>query len=81
MDTAITSAAATTWAAAFVGGSTASLVTGQAFTKNTRASGLIVPEIATDTTNIRISPNTGTFTGGVLSIICYYEDTVVMSAV
>jgi hypothetical protein len=81
VDTAITSGdGATSWAAAYNGGSTTALVTGQAFTKNTRASALIVPEIATNITAVRITPNSGTFSGGVMSVICYYEDTVVMNA-
>ena len=73
VDTLVTSAAATSWSAAFSGGSTTSLATGQAFTKNTKVNKLIVDEIASNTTNIDITPNTGTFTGGVVRAIVFYE--------
>ena len=68
VDTAITSGdGATSWAAAFSGGSTTAIVTGQAFTKNTKAGVVLAGnEITTNTTNIVISANSGTFSGGVI---------------
>ncbi len=75
VDTLITSAAATTWSAAYSGGSTTSICSGQVFTANTKVNYMQAGyELTTNTTNIVITPNTGTFTGGVIRAVAYYED-------
>lgn len=78
VDTLITSAVGVSWSGAFHGGSTTALVSGQAFTKNTKASALIVDEITTNTTNIAITPNAGTFSAGVIRAVAYYEKIIPM---
>lgn len=72
VDTAITSGdGATSWSAAFSGGSTTSIATGQAFTKNTKVDFNMVGELTTGTTNVAVTPNSGTFSGGAVRAICY----------
>lgn len=74
VDTAVTSGdGGTTWAAAYSGGSTTSLCTGQAFTKNTKVNSMHVDEITSNTTNVTITPNSGTFSAGVIRAIVYYD--------
>jgi hypothetical protein len=79
VDTLVTSAdGATSWAAAYSGGSTTALATGQAFTKNTKVNKMHVDEIASNTTNITITPNSNTFSGGVIRAIAYYDSNVAL---
>ena len=72
----VTSAATNTWDADFTGGSTTNLV---AATKsgalNTKADKLIVPEIASATTNIEFdAPGAETFSSGAIEVVAYYID-------
>ncbi len=84
VDTLITSGAATSWSAAYATGATQSITTGQVFTKNTQVNTMFNTNAATDittgTTTITITPNTGTFTAGVIRAVCYWEQFVAMSA-
>jgi len=78
VDVAITSGdGATSWTAAYATGSTQSITTGQAFTKNTKVNKMFDPNVATPittgTTTITITPNSGTFSAGVVRAVCYYE--------
>lgn len=72
VDTLITSAAATSWAAAYSGGSTDGIASGMAF-----AVGTVVNSFTTailgSAANITITPDTGTFTAGKIRAIVYYE--------
>ncbi len=80
VDTAITSGdGATSWDATFAGGSTTTIITGQAFTKNTKADIYIVPEVATLTTDITITPDAHTFSGGVVRAIVHYMELTTMA--
>lgn len=63
-----------TWSAAFSGGSTTSLVTGKANAADTKANAQIADAITTNTTNVTISPNTGSFSGGTITVIVYYTE-------
>ena len=76
VDTLITSAAAVSWSAAFITGSTASIASAQAFTKNTKVNTAYnangASAITSATPNIRITPNEGTFTAGNIRAIVYY---------
>lgn len=77
VDTAVTSATATSWSAAYKTGNAESIASGQAFTKNTKVNKFFFDvdgtDITTDVTVITITPNTGTFTGGVIRALVYYE--------
>jgi hypothetical protein len=75
VDTAITSGdGGTTWTAAYVNTPTTAITSGQAFTKNTKFNAIHPAyEITTDTVTITITPNSGTFSGGVVRAIVYYE--------
>jgi hypothetical protein len=63
-----------TWSAAFITGSTATLATAAAAALNTKVDTLIVPEVATATTQIRFTPNGGNFSAGVIEIVAYYQE-------
>jgi hypothetical protein len=79
VDTAITSGdGATTWSATYTGGSILAISTGQAFTKNTKVDSMS-GGIVTSETDIIITPNSGTFSGGVVRAIVYYETFTAMS--
>ena len=74
VDTALT--AGETWSAAFTNGSTTPIITtGQAVAKNTKIYTMIVPEITTNVTNVRITRDSGNFTNGVgvIRAIVYYD--------
>lgn len=77
VDTAITSATGASWSAAYKTGNAESIATGQAFTKNTKVNKFFFDVDGTDVTTgvtvITIAPNTGTFTGGVVRALVYYE--------
>lgn len=76
VETLITSATATSWAAAYKTGATQAIATGQAFAANTKAQAMFdanaATAIASATTVIAITPNTGTFTAGAIRAITYY---------
>lgn len=63
-----------TWSAAFSGGSTTTLATDEAAAQNIKVDTMIVPELASGTTEITFTPNGGNFTAGVIEIIAYYID-------
>lgn len=75
VDTAITSGdGATSWAAAYVNTPTTAICSGQAFTKSTKYKALHAAyELTTDVVTITITPNSGTFSAGVVRAIVYYE--------
>lgn len=73
VDTAVTSDIGTSWSAAYSGGSTTAICAAQAFTKNTKANKMNAGELTTTTTNITILPTAGTFTGGVIRAVVYYD--------
>lgn len=77
VDTAVTSGdGATSWAGAYKTGATQAITTGQAFTKNTKVNKLFdanaATAIASGTTVIAITPDSHTFSGGVIRAISYY---------
>jgi len=82
VDTLVTSGdGATSWSAAFSGGSATSLATGQAFTKNTKIDVMLAgTEITSGLTDITITPNSGTFSAGAVRAIVYYDDLVALSS-
>lgn len=77
VDTAITSAAAVSWSAAYKTGNAESIASGQAFTKNTKVNKFFFDvdgtDVTTGTTVITITPNADSFTGGVIRALVYYE--------
>jgi hypothetical protein len=83
VETAVTSAVGVSWSAAYAGGSTAAIAATQAFTKNTEVVTFFDSNAATDitstTTNIAITPNAGTFSGGVIRAIVHYYTVVAMT--
>ena len=80
VDTALSSGdGGTTWSAAYIDGTTASIGSGLAFTKNTKNNVMYDANTATDITtaetDITVSINSNNFTaGGVVRAIIYYED-------
>lgn len=62
-----------TWSAAFITGSTTVLGTAVAAAQNTKLDKMLVPEVATATTEIRFTPNGGNFSSGAVEIVVYYE--------
>jgi hypothetical protein len=72
VDTLITSISGTTWSAAFSGGSTSAICSGQAFTKNTKVNSF-VNDIITSEADIVITPDTDGFTAGVVRAVVYYN--------
>ena len=84
VDTLITSGdGSTAWSAAYTGGATQAIASGQAFTKNTKVNTMFDPFTATplvvsSVATITISATAGTFSAGVVRAICYYEDFTAM---
>lgn len=66
---------------AFSGGSTTNLATGQAFAQNTKDGALITPEIISSEADIAVTPDSGTFSGGVLRFIVYYSEITALADV
>ena len=84
VDTLITSGdGATSWTAAYGTGATATIATGQAFTKNTKVNAFFDANAATaitsDLTDVVITPNSNTFSAGVVRAIVYYIDVEAMA--
>jgi hypothetical protein len=70
-----------TWSAAFSGGSTTALVSAAAAAKDTIVNKLVVPILsATNVTNVTFTPQGGSFDGGEIEVVVYY-DTLVSPAV
>jgi len=63
-----------TWSAAFITGSTTTLATGAAAAQNTKVNTMVVPEVTSAVTQIRFTPNAGSFSAGVIEIVAYYID-------
>lgn len=64
-----------TWAAAYTGGSTTTLAAaGTAAAQNTKVDTMIVPEVASAQTNVRFTAQGGSFDGGVIEVVVYYEE-------
>ena len=75
VNTAVTDAAGDdTWSAAYITGSTTALGTAEAAAKQTKVNTLVVPEVASDVTEIRFTSNSGNFTAGVIEVVAYYID-------
>ena len=81
VDTAITSGdGGTTWTADYTNTPTTAITSGQAFAKGTKYNALhTAREFTTDTVTITITPNSGTFSGGAVRAVVYYEDLVTLS--
>jgi hypothetical protein len=76
VDTAVTSGdGATSWDAVFSGGSSLPLFSAQAFAQNTKGSlkSLYVEDVGSEV-DIDITPDSGTFSGGVIRFIVYYTE-------
>jgi hypothetical protein len=68
---------ATSFTITYTGGSTAVAMSGGAFTLSTKLSRLHPTyELTTNTTQAAITPNSGTFSAGVVRIVVYYESIV-----
>jgi len=81
VDTALT--AGETWGAAYVTGSTTVLAApGQAVAQNTKVNKMHVDEISSNTVNVRITRDAGSFTDGVgvIRAIVYYETFTTMGS-
>jgi hypothetical protein len=79
VDTAVTSDTGVSWSAVYVNTPTAAICTGQAFTKDTKFNAVHPTyEITTGTVTITVAPNAGTFTGGVIRAVVYYEDEIAL---
>jgi hypothetical protein len=80
VDTLVTSAdGATSWTAAYSGGSTQAIIATQAFTKSTKVNKWFSnanTDIAASETDIAITPNSNTFSGGEIRAIVYYQSFV-----
>ena len=78
VDTLITSGdGAATWAAAYKTGATQAIGSGLAFAKQTKHNAFFDANadtpITSGVTKIAVTPNAGTFSGGVVQAIVYYE--------
>ena len=80
VDTEITSGdGATSWAGDYLNTPTTAICSGKSFAKNTKYNALHAAyEITTGTVTIVITPNSGTFSAGVVRAIVYYETLVAM---
>jgi len=79
VDSTITSGdGATSWDAAYSGGGSESICAGQAFTKDTKVNAPFNPNgstpITSDATDVTITPDSGTFSGGTVSAVVYYDE-------
>ncbi len=74
VNTAVTNDGDDTWLAAFSGGSTTNVAPASSgASQNTKVDTQIADEIATATTEITFTPQSGSFTAGVIEIVVYYE--------
>lgn len=64
---------ATSWDGAFVGGASDAICSAQAFAKNTKGYKSTVGIVTDDTTKARITPDTGTFSGGKITVVCQVD--------
>ncbi len=63
-----------TWSAAFITGSTTTIVTGAAAAQNTKVDFMVPDEKTTGVTEIQFTPQGGSFSAGVIEIVAYYEE-------
>ena len=67
-----------TWTAAFINGSTTTIVTGAAAAQNTKVDFMVPDEITVvgggGATQIQFTPNGTNFTAGIIEIVAYYEE-------
>jgi hypothetical protein len=77
VDTAITGSGVSTWAAAYTGGASQTIASSKALTQNTKQTTPFDVNAATDITSaetdVRITPDAGTFTGGAVRAVVIYE--------
>ncbi len=74
VNTAVTNDGDNTWLAAFSGGSTTNVApAASAAAQNTKVNTQIVDELASATTEITFTPQSGSFTAGVIEVVVYYE--------
>jgi hypothetical protein len=64
----------TSWSSAFTGGSATVIALTQAFAKNTKADKMLPGEVVSGVTDILVTCNGGTFSGGTVRAIVYYEE-------
>ena len=81
VESAITGSGASTWTATFSGGSSTVIKTGGAFAKNTKYNIFLTPEVSSALTNIVITPDAGTFTGGRIRAIVQYDQLLTLPSV
>lgn len=62
------------WTAAFITGSTTTIVTLAAAAQNTKVDFMVPDEITTAATQIQFTPQGGSFSAGVIEIVAYYEE-------
>jgi hypothetical protein len=62
-----------TWSAAFVTGSTTTVVSGAAAALNTKVDFMVPDEITSGIAEIRFTPNGGSFSAGQIEVLAYYE--------
>lgn len=80
-DTIIVGAGATTYSAAFSGGSIASISSGTAFAKNTKANLTLASQVIGSVAKITLTPDAGTLdTGTVTAVVYYFELTSIIDA-
>jgi hypothetical protein len=73
VNAAVTNDGDDTWSAAFITGSTAPLATLEAAALDTKVDTMIVPEVSTAVTEIQFTPQSGSFTAGIIEIVAYFE--------
>ena len=82
VDTAVTDDAGDdTWNAALITGSSTTLVTNAAAAVNTKVDKMLLDEITTAVTEIRFTPNAGSFTAGKIEVVVYFEQFTSLSDV
>lgn len=76
VDTAVTNDGDNTWSAAFITGSTTAIAAaGTSAAQNTKVNTALVPEIvASGAAEIRFTPQSGSFTAGVIQAVVYYSE-------
>ena len=63
-----------TWSAAFVTGSTTTIATAVAAAQDTKVNFIVPDETTSAVTQIRFTPNGGSFSAGVIEVVAYYEE-------
>lgn len=63
-----------TWSAAFITGSTTTIVTGASAALDTKVDFIVPDEKTTAVAQIQFTPNAGSFSAGIIEIVAYYEE-------